>query len=735
MKKIIFQWWPLLAFVFFTLFYYSNLFYPRLSVFFTPDLGRSDILHTYSLLSIYSERLKNLQIPLWTNLLGTGVPLATSGMIDFSSLIRLITSYFFPHPVAFNLYFLLHCLLALFGMYLLGRYFKFSRFTCVFVAVIFSFSGFFIARITHSSVFSGAVFMPLVFLFSIRLLEKGRLQDGLVLAFFVNQQIFSGHIQFFFITLVGVLLTSVFLIVVDNKNHHIKFKNFLYLILAILFGSLLAAIHILPMFEYKSYSVRNLGLDFEKATTNSLTPQFFLTLVYPFIFGNPANGSYQLYNNGGWDIFWEKMGYIGLIPLVFIFMAFFSRKTNPPYKKTVILLLIFSILFGLGKYSPLFFVYFFPPFNFFQIPARFILLITFSLSLLAGFGMEEFLKKKTRTVTIKTILLLLVFLPSWLIYLSYQLVIPVQEAIKPPAAYLVIQKKPGRIVQLGAGWPYLQQLSRFGWQDPSYYLFAKNSLDTDISALYRIPQVGIYFSLLTKRQNLIQNLLVNEARGDFNNLTASLNPLYKKILNIASTRFLISPFKISDNRLILLKTIIPNKKNWPSFYIYENLDVFPRFRLVNDYKKADNEETSLTIFRQKGFNPKTTAVIENGPLKEFQKATIKEINISKDENEEIILDIKVNNENILIMADSYVPGWQAFIDNKETKIYPANINQRAIIIPAGKHGVRFIYQPQSIRLGMKISLIAYIVWILLLIKTYLSSANHGSGSAPPLFQG
>ena len=58
---------------------------------------------------------------------------------------------------------------------------------------------------------------------------------------------------------------------------------------------------------------------------------------------------------------------------------------------------------------------------------------------------------------------------------------------------------------------------------------------------------------------------------------------------------------------------------------------------------------------------------------------------------------------LLLLLDSYYPGWKALIDGQETKISAANSVFRAINFPAGKHHVTFQYDPKSFRHGLWIS--------------------------------
>ena len=56
--------------------------------------------------------------------------------------------------------------------------------------------------------------------------------------------------------------------------------------------------------------------------------------------------------------------------------------------------------------------------------------------------------------------------------------------------------------------------------------------------------------------------------------------------------------------------------------------------------------------------------------------------------------------SVLVFADTYFPGWKAFVNKQEMPIEQANFLFRAVKVPAGEATVEMIYEPQSYRLGM-----------------------------------
>jgi uncharacterized membrane protein YfhO len=79
------------------------------------------------------------------------------------------------------------------------------------------------------------------------------------------------------------------------------------------------------------------------------------------------------------------------------------------------------------------------------------------------------------------------------------------------------------------------------------------------------------------------------------------------------------------------------------------------------------------------------------------------------------MKITTPRDAILVFSDSYYPGWVADVDGVETPIYRANITQRAVVVPAGEHQVRFRFRPMTVVAGCCVSLAS----ILLLLGCFL----------------
>jgi hypothetical protein len=73
-------------------------------------------------------------------------------------------------------------------------------------------------------------------------------------------------------------------------------------------------------------------------------------------------------------------------------------------------------------------------------------------------------------------------------------------------------------------------------------------------------------------------------------------------------------------------------------------------------------------------------------------------------NNRVQIDAQLSEPGILVLTDAFYPGWKARVDGQERKILRANYLFRAVELPAGNHKVEFIYDPESFKIGLAISL-------------------------------
>lgn len=147
------------------------------------------------------------------------------------------------------------------------------------------------------------------------------------------------------------------------------------------------------------------------------------------------------------------------------------------------------------------------------------------------------------------------------------------------------------------------------------------------------------------------------------------------------------------------------KLNLQTVDIYENEAALPRLTFAGQYVVIHDEEQRLKFISGPAFNPPDVAVLEENPpigVAQYPPASDEAHLLSWEKDEADLLKIKVALEKpgVVVIADSYFPGWRLFVDGKPGKIYKVNEAFRGVPIEAGQHSIEMSYYPHSLRIGL-----------------------------------
>ncbi|OGG31588.1 hypothetical protein A3I51_03225 [Candidatus Gottesmanbacteria bacterium RIFCSPLOWO2_02_FULL_38_8] len=700
-----------------SLIYFLRLFYPQQSIFMIPDFGQSDVLHlNLPLKEILRSSLLQNRWPLWSDSLAAGFPVLAEGQIGTFYLPNLILFKYLPLIPAYNLNLWISFFLSSAGLYLICRKLKFTVFVSFITSLIFSYGGFFAVHLNHFNLIQAASLLPLILYSYLRLTHKPSIINLIFFSFLLSQQVFTGHFYISFITFISLLI-----ICLSFKKKLLP--KFSVLFLGSLIAVLFSAIQILPTFELFQLSDRKSGLSFEEVTTFPYPASHLITFFNPYFFGTPETGSYPPFTSD-WGIFWENTAYLGLLPLFLApFTLFLPRKNHV---LTFILLLAASLLLVLGKNSPVYLIFSLPPFNFFRVPSKFLLLTSFSLTILSGFTLNQITKKITNHFLLITFYLSLItifFLDEFSFSYRYPPLTPASWWLSPPEIINLIDKNAGRIKTYGSeiAWNYIFLNS--GWQIPSNYLPLKNSLYQNSNVLYGRPQISINTGGVIPRRTKILRLLTDNLQDD-----QSLN-----LLKLWSVKYIITVSPIENTAWQKLgKT--PDEFNRPLFYLYQADSIYPLVYLttktvlvdtLDEFKRqlVSLDTLNLTVLIEDKNNQIPPSSEENQPLISVRNADLyrKEFQITS------------RHERLLVVNQSNYPGWTFYLDGQRIPTLNVNLNQPAIRIPPGSHQVKMEFISASFTKGKTITILAMITAFLAVSLAPFLSSNKRQNTRQPSF--
>jgi hypothetical protein len=94
------------------------------------------------------------------------------------------------------------------------------------------------------------------------------------------------------------------------------------------------------------------------------------------------------------------------------------------------------------------------------------------------------------------------------------------------------------------------------------------------------------------------------------------------------------------------------------------------------------------------------------------------ISLQKSDNDEMIYSSQTRGKRFAVFSEIfYDRGWHAYVDETETPIIRTNYVLRGLILPAGKHTIRFTFHPASFYTGQTLQGVAGFALLVLLIGT------------------
>ncbi len=137
---------------------------------------------------------------------------------------------------------------------------------------------------------------------------------------------------------------------------------------------------------------------------------------------------------------------------------------------------------------------------------------------------------------------------------------------------------------------------------------------------------------------------------------------------------------------------------WPRAYLTRNVQSAPEKKQLKLLETlANNEKTG-------NHPPVVVASNEFSRVQNLPFAVNEGVQHWQQSFDRVTFKTRAKAPSILVFADTNFPGWKAFVNKQETPIEQANFLFRAIELPAGESTVEMIYEPQTYKLGLFLTL-------------------------------
>ncbi len=680
------------------------------------------------------ETFKNLNIPLWN-------PYSFSGTTHLANYQSAVLSPFnliffiLPFIDAWSLLVLLQPLFAGIFMYMLLRSLRISKISSVVGSLGFMFCGFMTTWMGYATLGYAIIFLPLSIYAIEKYYQSNKTKFLILFSLTLPLSFFSGHFQtslYFSLFVLGYLIYKFF----QTKNLSVTLSLLFFTFIGILFS----LPQLLPSIEAYLQSLRS-GI-FQKIEV--IPWSYIPTFIAPDFFGNPVT------RNDWFGHYAEWNAYIGLLPIMLSVYLIFSKKIKSA--GFFVLAAIISILLSFQTPFLDLLVQLKIPVLSTSAASRIIVIFSFSMSILAAFGLEQLLsdlknsKKSTLIACIS--FFAVVFITLWII-IFFKLALPMdkiiiarQNLILPTFIFLtsvfVISvalflrgKKYSYILNLISLILILVvafDLLRFAnkwmpfdsrnlmyptipiqkeFEKISGYNRILSNLGGEATTYYKLPSVEGYDAVYIRRYG---EFIASLSDGSIKESARSVvsfpkNGLYTPdAINLLNVKYIVH--KVADGRAPWAFPFWNYKDgtfrllyNDEKYQILENTKVFPRAYLVNDFVVEKNPQKILNTMFSKNFDLRKSIVLEEKPDLTINKTsgTAKIVNYGSNK---VVVQTNSSGNSLLFLSDIYSKGWNVYIDGIRTNIYRANYTFRAVAVAGGKHEVVFVYEPLSFKLGL-----------------------------------
>ncbi len=609
------------------------------------------LTYYYPVRTLISDALNHGELPLWTPYINMGYPLHADFQSGAWNPFVWLFSYATGYPlVAMHYECIFYFCLAGMGMYLLAREYGAEIRIALLAGLAYQFSGFMLDSIQFFTCISSACWIPYIFLYFRKTLNENYLKNPALLSLFLALLLLCGYPAFLIITFY-LLLFYLIIFIWDKRKQNISWGiRVSQLGLSLFLFLLLTAPAILSYYYHLPFINRGTSQSLEIVQQNSMNPATVISLLFPF--SSLAPNSFL-----DSELLMRTI-YIGILPLCLLFSIWRQPKCEGRKKGLIYLALAVLMLFlAFGKYFFLRKLAFeiLPGMDMFRHPGLFRLFFIFFciVAIIRAFphiatGISDIKKQGLAFLVIAAIL--------WAFGLFLR--------ISGKASFIAFDNS---FFNAAGFWQriFFEALFVTGFSLLLVF-FPKQSVSKYVIAL-------VIIDLFISTQ--IHQVVTGVGAKPYQKIVASLNR--NKIL-----------FPLPDQ-----SSVAENSKG-STDSLFEAGSRMPFRKLVgrNDYFITPGNLLMQDSFYQSAIRD---SLFKRPLISLFNNHS--QVKITNMGANKIEGSFFTSNTDSLLLLQNHYPGWQAYIDGKETRISTSAICFMAVPVNTGNHTFQFIYSPSYLR--------------------------------------
>ena len=235
---------------------------------------------------------------------------------------------------------------------------------------------------------------------------------------------------------------------------------------------------------------------------------------------------------------------------------------------------------------------------------------------------------------------------------------------------------------------------------PSYYLIYSQMPFHDFNSLLFsnfYPNTGVFYGIEYMQE--IDAL----GRGPYLEFLMYANEIPPErqymLLGAMNVKYISSLNPLPEEGISVLNHF-PQYHTW----LYTLDDWVPRSYIVPKAIVEKIPSKTLDRLSEEEFNPLKEVVLDHPLELPSPRALHSRAEIVRYTNKSVTIKAALDGSGILVLTDSFSPGWKVFVNGEEKKVLRVNLFFRGVALGQGRHLVEFRYEPLSFTIGLAVSL-------------------------------
>lgn len=266
-----------------------------------------------------------------------------------------------------------------------------------------------------------------------------------------------------------------------------------------------------------------------------------------------------------------------------------------------------------------------------------------------------------------------------------------------------------------------------GYSFDRTYTLLRAALRPNLNMYAHIQGLGEYAALYNSRYYDLFLPIEQSFKAD--QLPVLTDTERARLLSLLNVGYLVSyaPLQVEGFELV--------SDEW--VYLYRNRAVLPRAFFVDELGVADRDEDVVAYMLHRQWDPRRTAfalrevgrrirpLVGEGPTNALPHE--RQASIVAYAPQRVVIRAEAGQAALLVLADTYYPGWEATVNGRPVAIERVNHTLRGVPVPSEASTIEMAYRPRSVMIGAALTILTMLTILVIVLVYAVRLKKRGCG--------